>query len=103
MVKVVCKHSVVVAGGYAFITGGLYNGAGSGSSENKYAQINSDGTLSSFHGATGSNTIGSLGGGNLFNHSAISYVDADGVAHVMIVGGDDVNIPGARHSGVWFY
>jgi hypothetical protein len=103
MVKVVSKHSVVVAGGYAFVTGGLYNGAGNGSSENKYAQFNSDGTLTSFHGATGSNTIGSLGGGNLFNHAAISYVDADGVAHVMIVGGDDVNNPGTRHSGVWFY
>jgi hypothetical protein len=103
MVKAVSKHTVVVAGGYAFVTGGLYNGAGNGSSENKYAQFNSDGTLSSFHGATGSNTIGSLGGGNLFNHAAMSYVDADGVAHVMIVGGDDVNTPGIRHSGVWFY
>jgi len=103
MVKVVSKHSVVVAGGYAFITGGLYNGAASGSSENKYAQFNSDGTLSSFHGATGSNTIASLGGGNLFNHSAISYADAEGVAHVMVIGGDDVNNPGARHAGIWFY
>jgi hypothetical protein len=103
LVKPVCKHTVVAAGGYAFASGGLYNGAGNGSSENKYAQINSDGTLSSFHGATGSNTISSLGGGNLFNHAAISYVDAGGVAHVMILGGDDVNTPGARHSGVWFY
>ncbi|MCK4657583.1 MAG: hypothetical protein KAT85_11145 [candidate division Zixibacteria bacterium] len=103
LVKAVSKHSVVVAGGYAFASGGLYNGAGNGSSENKYAQFNSDGTLSSFHGATGSSTIESLGGGNLFNHAAISYVDADGVAHVMIVGGDDVNNPGTRHSGVWFY
>jgi len=103
LVKAVSKHTVVVAGGYAFATGGLYNGAGNGSSENKYAQFYSDGSLSSFHGATGSNTIGSLGGGNLFNHAAISYVDADGVAHVMVLGGDDVNTPGSRHSGVWFY
>lgn len=103
MVKAVSKHTVVVAGGYAFATGGLYSGAGSGSSENKYAQFYSDGSLSSFHGATGSNTIESLGGGNLFNHAAISYVDAEGVAHVMILGGDDVNSPGSRHAGVWFY
>lgn len=103
LVKAASKHTAVVAGGYVFVTGGLYNGASSGSSENKYAQFNSDGTLSSFHGATGSNTIGSLGGGNLFNHAALSYTDADGVAHVMVLGGDDVNSPGARHSGVWFY
>jgi hypothetical protein len=103
LTKRISKHTAVIAGGNVLITAGLYNGAGSGSSENSYAQINSDGSTGSFHGATGSITIVSQGGGNLFNHSALSYVDADGVAHVMVLGGDDVNNPGTKRAGVWFY
>jgi hypothetical protein len=103
LTKRVSKHTCVIAGGNVLITAGLYNGAGSGSSENSYAQINSDGSTGSFHGATGSITIVSQGGGNLFNHSALSYVDADGVAHVMVLGGDDVNNPGTKRAGVWYY
>lgn len=103
LTKRISKHTAVIAGGNVLITAGLYNGAGSGSSENSYAQINSDGSTGSFHGATGSITIVSQGGGNLFNHSALSYVDADGVAHVMVLGGDDVNNPGTKRAGVWYY
>ncbi len=103
LTKNVSKHSSVVAGGNVLITGGLYNGAGTGSSENSYAQIFSDGTVGSFQGATGAITITSQGGGNLFNHAALSYVDGNGVAHVMVLGGDDANSPGSKHSAVWIY
>ena len=101
--KAVVKHTAVVAGGSVLITGGLYNGASTGSSEESYSQINSDGTVGTFNGATGSNTISSAGGGNLFNHAATGYVDGTGVFHVVVVGGDDVNVPGARHNTVFFY
>ncbi len=97
------KHSALVAGGNVFVSAGLYAGGGNGSSENISAQINSDGSVGSFSGATGSNTLEALGGINLFNHAAIGYVDADGVAHVMILGGDDVNSPGSKQSRVMFY
>lgn len=97
------KHSMLVAGGNMFVSAGLYAGGGSGSSENISAQINSDGTVGSFGGATGSNTLQSLGGVNLFNHAAIGYVDAAGVAHVMVLGGDDLNNPGSKQSKVMFY
>ena len=104
LTKSVSKHTAVVAGGYVLITAGLYNGATSGSTEESYTQLNSDGTVSSFNGATGSNTIESLAtGGNLFNHAAVGYTDAAGVFHVLIAGGDDVNTPGSRHRGVFFY
>jgi hypothetical protein len=103
LTKRVSKHTALIAGGNVLITAGLYNGAGSGSSENSYAQMFSDGSTGSFHGATGSITIVSQGGGNLFNHSALSYVDADGVAHVMVLGGNDVNNPGTKRAGVWYY
>lgn len=97
------KHSLLVAGGNLFVSSGLYAGGGTGSSENTFAQINSDGTVESFGGATGSNTLESEGGANLFNQAAISYIDAAGVAHVMILGGDNVNDPDKKRVKVLFY
>ena len=102
MGKARSKHSALVGGGNAFISAGLYTGA-AGSSENIFAQINADGTIGSFGGATGSNTLLSEGGANLFNHAAIAYVDASGVAHVMMLGGDDVDNPGTKRAKVLFF
>ncbi len=59
--------------------------------------------MGEFKGATGDNTLRSVGGVNLFNQAAVSYVDGAGVAHVMILGGDDVNNPGAKVANVIFY
>jgi hypothetical protein len=101
--KATSKHTVVAAGGSLLTTAGLYNGATTGSSEQSYAQINSDGTIGSFAGATGAHTIASAGGKNLFNHAALAYTDATGVAHVLVLGGDDVNAPGKKRAEVWFY
>jgi len=97
------KHSALAAGGNIFVSAGLYSAANTGSSENTYAQINSDGFTASFGGATGSNTLESAGAGNLFNHAAISYVDGEGVARVMVLGGDNVNDPGSRSARVFYY
>jgi hypothetical protein len=101
--KTVTKHTAVVAGGDVLVTAGLYNGASTGSTEETYAQFNNDGTVGAFNGATGSNTISSAGGGNLFNHAALGYTDGNGKFHVLVAGGDDVNAPGTKHSGVFFY
>lgn len=103
MTKVASKHTAVIAGGTVLVTGGLYSAANTGSTEETYAQLNSDGTVGSFNGATGSHTIASAGGKNLFNHAALGYVDANGVAHVLVLGGDDVNAPGKKRAEVWFY
>jgi hypothetical protein len=97
------KHSTLAVGGNMFISSGVYSAANRGSSENSYAQIFSDGTVDTFGGATGSNTLLSQGGVNLFNQASISYTDADGVAHVMILGGDDVGTPGTKVSNVFIY
>jgi hypothetical protein len=103
LTKAVTKHTSVVAGGNVLVTAGLYNGASTGSTEESYAQFNNDGTVGSFNGATGSHTISSVGGGNLFNHAALGYTDGNGAFHVLVVGGDDVNTPGTKHGGVFFY
>lgn len=68
------------------VTAGLYNGAANGASEQSYPQLASDGSTGSFNGATGSNTIASLGGGNLFNHASIGYTDGNGTFHVLVAG-----------------
>ncbi|HBE39820.1 MAG TPA: hypothetical protein DDW27_01175 [Bacteroidales bacterium] len=100
------KHSTLVLGGNIFITSGLYSGLSGGvqgSSENIYAVINADGTVGSFNGATGSNTLFTAGGSNLFNQAGISYIDADGVAHVMIIGGAKVGSPATKLDKILFY
>jgi hypothetical protein len=103
MQKARSKHVALAAGGSLFLSSGLYAAANTGSSENVYATINSDGTIGTFAGATGSNTLLSVGGVNLYNTRGVTYVDATGVAHVMILAGDDVNSPGAKSAKVIFY
>ncbi|MEX2182468.1 MAG: IPT/TIG domain-containing protein [Gemmatimonadaceae bacterium] len=103
LTKTTAKQGVVAAGGTIFMNGGLYSAANTGSSENSYAVFNSDGSVGAFAGATGSNTIVSSGGGNLFNHAVLSYVDATGVSRVLVLGGDDVSAPSTKRSAVWFY
>jgi hypothetical protein len=98
------KHTAIIAGGGVLRTAGLYDGIGAfGSSENFFAQIASDCDVGDFSGANNNNSIASKGGGNLFNHAAISYVDANGVARVMILGGDDVDNPGVKRKAVWIF
>jgi hypothetical protein len=97
------KHTAVLGGGYILITAGIYNGAKTGSSEESYCQVNGNGSLGSFNGATGSQTILSAGGKNLFNHAAVGYADGNGTAHIMVIGGDDLNAPGKKRAEVWFY
>lgn len=102
MQKARSKHVSLVAGGNLFVSSGLYAGQ-AGSSENIFAQILSDGTVDTFGGATGSNTIQSTSGLNLYNTAGVSYIDANGVAHVMIIGGNSVNNPGTKTDNVLFY
>ena len=95
------KFTATVAGSYILVSGGLYNGAANGASEQSYTTINSDGSLSSFNGATGSHTIsGSTNGYNFYNHANAYFVDASGKPHVIILGGGDT-VTGASHNGVW--
>lgn len=98
------KASALIAGGVVLRTAGLYDGIGvSGSSENMFAQIDADCDVADFNGANNAASIKSKGGANLFNHAAASYVDAAGVAHVMMLGGDDVDNPGTKRTEVWFF
>lgn len=96
------KHNTVVGGAYLFTTSGVYAGQ-AGSSENTYSQINADGTVGSWNGATGTNTISSLLGYDLYNEAAISFVDASGKGHVLVLGGAKREAPGRASAAVVYY
>jgi hypothetical protein len=38
-----------------------------------------------------------------FNHAAVAYVDAGGVAHVVILGGNNVNDPATPVADSYYY
>jgi hypothetical protein len=97
------KHSALAAGGNMFVSAGIYSAATTGSSENIHAQINSDGSFFNDTATTEIYTLQSAGAGNIFNHAAIAYVDGSGVAHVMVLGGNNVNNPGTRSARVFYY
>lgn len=96
------KHNTVVGGGYLFTTSGVYAGQ-AGSSENTYSQINADGTVGSWNGATGTNTIGALLGYDVYNEAAISFVDATGKGHVLVLGGAKRQTAGRASAAVVYY
>jgi len=104
LIKSDLKHSVIVAGGWLLASGGLYNGAANSSTEHQYASIDVDGSVKSFNGATGSQTIvGGAGGVPFYNHAAITYVDDSGVAHVLIIAGANVTDSLNPTASCYFY
>jgi hypothetical protein len=103
LIKNRSSHTAVVAGGWVLVSGGLYNGAANSSTEHSFAQIDVDGTLGSFGGATGSQTIAAAGGAPFFHHTALQYVDASLEAHVVVLGGTDVSDPATPIAEVYIY
>jgi hypothetical protein len=96
------KHGMMAAGGSVVVTSGMYSGQ-VGSSENSYATLGPDGTLSSWGGATGSSIIQVVLGYGIFNQAAISFVDAEGNGHVVVLGGGIRGSAGAASAGVVYY
>jgi hypothetical protein len=96
------KHGIMSAGGSVVVTSGMYSGQ-VGSSENSYATLAADGTLSSWGGATGSSLIQVVLGYGIFNQAAISFVDAVGNGHVVVLGGGIRGSSGAASAGVVYY
>ena len=109
LIKAVSKHSAVVAGGTVLVSGGIYEGASTSATEHQFAQINLDGTIATFNGATGDQVIAqslcrTAGECHaFFHHAAITYVDAAGAAHVVILGGNDVNDATSPVPDTYFY
>ena len=96
------KHSTVFAGGALLTTSGVYSGQ-PGSSENTYATVNNDGTLGSWNGATGSETIEAETGISVYNQAAITFIDGAGAAHVLVLGGANRVAAGQPTASVLYY
>ncbi len=102
MGKARSKHGAIFAGGSLLVTSGIYAG-NPGSSENTYAGINADGTLKSWNGATGSETIDVELGMSLYNQAVVTFIDDAGFGHVLVLGGADRNVEGKPSAGVVRY
>lgn len=81
------------------LVGGVYSGAVSNAAETLAAPVLGD-SLGGFAGPVGTNTIFSLGGGSLVGPAGAAWLDADGSAHGLIVGGIDL-ASGQRRAAVW--
>ncbi len=103
LIKKRATHTAVAAGGWMLVSGGLYNGAATSSTEHSYATIEPSGALGSFGGATGSQTIVADGGAPFYHHAALQYVDASDEAHVVVLGGTKVTDPTAPITEVYVY
>lgn len=102
MGKARSKHGAIFAGGSLLVTSGIYAG-NPGSSENTYAGINGDGTLRSWNGATGSETIDAELGMSLYNQAVVTFIDQAGFGHVLVLGGADRKNEGHPSAGVVRY
>jgi hypothetical protein len=104
MGKARSKGAVVAAGGSLLVSSGIYAGQ-AGSSENTYASISADGSLASWNGATGSNTIDVLLGYAVYNTATVFFLDAQGRGHVMLLGGANrsTTTPGQPSAAVVYY
>jgi hypothetical protein len=96
-------HTAVLGFGNLLLTGGLYSGAATATSENSYAAINTDGTVGSFTPASPATSINSVCGCNLFNHGATGYFALNGSFHVLVAGGDNVNAPGTPRAETYTF
>jgi len=102
MGKARSKGAVVAAGGSLLVSSGIYAGQ-AGSSENTYASITADGSLASWNGATGSNTIDVLLGYAVYNTATVFFLDAQGRGHVMLLGGANRSTAGQPSAAVVYY
>jgi len=102
MGKARSKGAVVAAGGSLLVSSGIYAGQ-AGSSENTYASITADGSLASWNGATGPNTIDVLLGYAVYNTATVFFLDAQGRGHVMLLGGANRSTAGQPSAAVVYY
>jgi len=95
--------TAVFGAGNVLVTGGLYAGALTHTSESEYAVINPDGTAGAFATAAPATSINSLCSCNLFNHGSTGYYGSNGTFHVLVAGGDNVNAPGTRRAETFIF
>jgi hypothetical protein len=102
MAKARSKHSTIFAGGSLLATSGVYAGQ-AGSSENTAGDLLNDGSVESWAGATGAETIAVELGYSLYNQAAVTFIDASGQGHVLVLGGARRDAQGQPSAAVVYY
>jgi Kelch motif protein len=81
------------------VVGGMYAGAATNSAETISAAVVGD-SLGPFGGPVGLMSISAQGGGTLIGPSGVTWRDADGSRHGLVLGGIDLGT-GLRRAGAW--
>ena len=93
------QFATLPLGDVVFLVGGMYGGAGTNAAETIAAAVEGD-SLSSFAGPVGANTIAGSGGGTLIGPAGVTWLDADGSWHGIVLGGIDL-VTRLRRDGAW--
>lgn len=94
------QFATLVVGDVLLLVGGVYVGATANTAESLAATMAGGDSLGAFTGPVGTNTIFGLGGGTLVGPAGVGWLDGDGSAHVLVVGGIDLP-SGAPRTGTW--
>jgi len=86
-------------GDVVLLVGGMYGGAATNAAEAIAARVIGD-SLGPFTGPVGAATIAGQGGGTLVGPAGVTWREADGARHALVIGGIDLST-GRRKSGVW--
>lgn len=93
------QFATLALGDVALVVGGMYGSVSGNAAETLVASVGGD-SLSAFAGPVGVNTIAGLGGGTLIGPVGVSWQDADGSYHGIVVGGIDL-VTRLRRDGAW--
>ena len=86
-------------GDVVLLVGGMYGGVATNPAETIAAAVIGD-SLGPFAGPVGTATIAGQGGGTLVGPAGVTWREADGARHGLVIGGIDLST-GLRKSGVW--
>ena len=86
-------------GDVVLLVGGMYSGAATNAAETIAARVVGD-SLGPFTGPVGAATIAGQRGGTLVGPAGVTWREADGARHALVIGGIDLST-GRRQGGVW--
>lgn len=93
------QFATLDVGNAVLLVGGMYSGAGGNTAETLTADVVGD-SLGSFTTAATASTVWGQGGGTLVGPAGVTWRDADGTRHGIVLGGMDLATR-LRKAGVW--
>lgn len=94
------QFATLSPGDAVLLVGGVYAGASGNTAETIAAAVLNGDSLGDFSGPVGTNSIAGLGGGTLVGPAGVTWLDADGTPHGLVLGGIDL-VTRERRAGAW--